>query len=95
VATTFAFSVGMVQRAWYLRTEVTYRLPVGNILRVTAVSAVMGGVLVGIQSVVTVTDIPGLVGVILVGVATFVAGGLAVPTLRALALDYVRTYRRG
>ncbi|WP_162562352.1 flippase [Salinigranum rubrum] len=95
VATTFAFTVGMVQRAWYLRTEIAYRLPVGNVLRVTAVSAVMGGVLVGVQSVVTVSDVPGLVGVVLVGVVTFVAGILAVPTLRALALDYVRTYRRG
>jgi O-antigen/teichoic acid export membrane protein len=95
VATTLAFTVGMVQRSWYLRTEVAYRLPIANVLRVTAVSAVMGGVLVGVQSVVAVTDVLGLVGVVLVGVTTFAAGVLVVPSLRALAFDYARTYRRG
>jgi hypothetical protein len=85
----------MVQRAWYLRTEIEYRLPVGNLLRLTAVSAVMGGVLFGIQSAVDITDIVGLVAVVAVGVATFGAGVLVVPNLRLLVLDYAETYRRG
>lgn len=95
MATTAAFTVGMVQRAWYLRTEVEYRLPIGDVLRVTAVSAVMGGVLFGVRLTYTVTDIAGLVAVVLVGMATFAVGVLAVPRLRGHARGYYRELRRG
>ena len=95
VATTLAFTVGMALRAWYLRGEVAYRVPIGDLLRVTAVSTVMGGVLVVARSALGVTGVVELAAVVLLGVGTFGAGVVAVPRLRSQAVAYGRELRSG
>lgn len=94
VATTVAFAVGMTLRVRYLRGEVDYRVPTGNFIRVTAVSAVMAAVLAGVHSVVAVTDLLGLVAMVALGVATFATGVAVVPGLRAEVRAYGRELRR-
>jgi O-antigen/teichoic acid export membrane protein len=95
VATTLAVTAGMLLRARYLRGVVDFEVPVGDLLRVTAVSAAMAAVLVTVRSVFAVTDVVGLVAVVLVGVVTFAAGVALVPSLRAQAVAYRNELRGG
>lgn len=82
IATAVSWAVNTALHTWYLSRFISLDFPYRLVGWYTAVSLLMGGVLLIVKSTVPVTGLPVLVVQIAVGVTTYVGASVVIPTVR-------------
>ncbi|UVE50434.1 flippase [Haloferax larsenii] len=95
VATTLAYTAGMVIRVVYLSRLVTYRLPVANLLRLTAAAAVMGVAVAGLLQVAPPSGLVAVLAYVGFGGVVYAVSALCFESIRSLVFDFARAVTSG